>query len=49
VSHRIKRLCEEHRPAQRADTTIEEAIVPFASQVAQLDEVTGVGVTAAQS
>jgi transposase len=30
------------------DTTIEEAIAPFAAQVAQLDEVTGVGVTAAQ-
>jgi transposase len=30
------------------DTTIEQAIAPFASQVAQLDEVTGVGVTAAQ-
>jgi transposase len=30
------------------DTTIEEAIGPFAAQVAQLDAVTGVGVTAAQ-
>jgi transposase len=30
------------------DTTIEEAVAPFASQVAQLDEVTGIGVTAAQ-
>ena len=30
------------------DTTIEQAIAPFASQVAQLDEVTGVGITAAQ-
>jgi transposase len=30
------------------DSTIEEAIAPFAQQVAQLDEVTGVGVTAAQ-
>jgi transposase len=30
------------------DTTIEQVIAPFASQVAQLDEVTGVGVTAAQ-
>jgi transposase len=30
------------------DTTIEQAIAPFAAQVAQLDEVTGVGATAAQ-
>ena len=30
------------------DTTIEEAVAPFAVQVAQLDQVTGVGVTAAQ-
>jgi transposase len=30
------------------DTTIEEVIAPFAAQVAQLDEVTGIGRTAAQ-
>jgi transposase len=30
------------------DATIEEVIGPFAAQVAQLDEVTGIGVTAAQ-
>jgi transposase len=30
------------------DTTIEEAVAPLAAQVAQLDEVTGVGLTAAQ-
>jgi transposase len=30
------------------DTTIEEAIAPFTGQVAQLDELTGVGVTSAQ-
>jgi transposase len=30
------------------DTTIEEAITPFAAQVAQLDAITGVGLTAAQ-
>jgi transposase len=30
------------------DTTIEEVIGPFAAQVAQLDEVTGIGRTAAQ-
>jgi len=30
------------------DTTIEAAVAPFARQVAQLDEVTGIGVTAAQ-
>jgi len=30
------------------DTTIEAAIAPFARQVAQLDEITGVGATAAQ-
>jgi transposase len=31
------------------DTTIEQAIAPFAAQVAQLDEITGVGVTTARS
>jgi hypothetical protein len=41
----IDRLSEQ---TAALDTTIEEGIVPFASQVAQLDEVTGVGVTAAQ-
>jgi ABC-type transporter Mla subunit MlaD len=30
------------------DTTIEQAIAPFAHQVAQLDEATGVGAVAAQ-
>jgi transposase len=30
------------------DATIEEVIAPFAAQVAQLDQVTGIGVTAAQ-
>jgi transposase len=30
------------------DSTIEAAVAPFAAQVAQLDEVTGVGATAAQ-
>jgi transposase len=30
------------------DATIEKVIAPFAAQVAQLDEVTGIGVTAAQ-
>jgi transposase len=30
------------------DTTIEEVIAPFAAQVTQLDEVTGIGVAAAQ-
>jgi transposase len=30
------------------DTKIEEAVAPFAGQVAQLDEITGVGATAAQ-
>jgi transposase len=30
------------------DTKIEQAVAPFARQVAQLDEITGVGVTAAQ-
>jgi hypothetical protein len=30
------------------DTTLEAAVAPFAQQVAQLDEITGVGVTAAQ-
>jgi transposase len=30
------------------DTRIEQAIAPFAGQVAQLDEITGVGATAAQ-
>jgi transposase len=30
------------------DTTIEQAIAPFAGQVAQLDEITGVGRVAAQ-
>jgi transposase len=30
------------------DTTIEQAIAPFARQVSQLDEITGVGATAAQ-
>jgi transposase len=41
----IDRLSEQ---IAALDTTIEEAIAPFASQVAQLDEVTGIGVTAAQ-
>jgi transposase len=41
----IDRLSEQ---IAALDTTIEQAIAPFASQVAQLDEVTGVGVTAAQ-
>jgi transposase len=41
----IDRLSEQ---IAALDTTIEEAIAPFASQVAQLDEVTGVGVVAAQ-
>jgi transposase len=41
----IDRLSEQ---IAALDTTIEEAIAPFAAQVAQLDEVTGVGVTAAQ-
>jgi transposase len=41
----IDRLSEQ---IAALDTTIEAAIAPFASQVAQLDEVTGVGVTAAQ-
>jgi transposase len=41
----IDRLSEQ---IAALDTTIEQAIAPFAAQVAQLDEVTGVGVTAAQ-
>ena len=41
----IDRLSEQ---IAALDTAIEQAIAPFASQVAQLDEVTGVGVTAAQ-
>jgi transposase len=41
----IDRLSEQ---IAALDTTIEEAVAPFASQVAQLDEVTGIGVTAAQ-
>jgi transposase len=41
----IDRLSEQ---IAALDTTIEEAIAPFAAQAAQLDEVTGVGVTAAQ-
>jgi transposase len=41
----IDRLSEQ---IAALDTTIEEAIAPFAQQVAQLDEITGVGVIAAQ-
>jgi transposase len=41
----IDRLSEQ---IAALDTTIERAITPFAAQVAQLDEVTGVGATAAQ-
>ena len=41
----IDRLSEQ---IAALDATIEQAIAPFAAQVAQLDEVTGVGVTAAQ-
>ena len=41
----IDRLSEQ---IAALDATIEEAIAPFASQVAQLDAVTGVGVVAAQ-
>jgi transposase len=41
----IDRLSEQ---IAALDTTIERAITPFAAQVAQLDEVTGVGVVAAQ-
>jgi transposase len=41
----IDRLSEQ---IDALDTTIEQAIVPFAAQVAQLDEVTGIGRTAAQ-
>jgi len=41
----IDRLSEQ---IAALDATIEEAVAPFAAQVAQLDEVTGVGVTAAQ-
>ena len=41
----IDRLSEQ---IAALDTTLEEAVAPFASKVAQLDEVTGVGVTAAQ-
>jgi transposase len=41
----IDRLSEQ---IAALDTTIEQVIAPFASQVAQLDEVTGIGATAAQ-
>ena len=41
----IDRLSEQ---IAALDTTLEAAVAPFAVQVAQLDEVTGVGVTAAQ-
>jgi transposase len=41
----IDRLSEQ---IAALDATIETAIAPFARQVAQLDEITGVGVTAAQ-
>jgi transposase len=41
----IDRLSEQ---IAALDAKIEQAIAPFAHQVAQLDEVTGVGVTAAQ-
>src|SRR6266540_4749670 len=41
----IDRLSEQ---IAALDTTIAEAIAPFAVQVAQLDQITGVGVTAAQ-
>ena len=41
----IDRLSEQ---IAALDRKVEEAIAPFAAQVAQLDEVTGVGVTAAQ-
>jgi transposase len=41
----IDRLSEQ---IAALDATIEQAIAPFAAQVTQLDEVTGVGVTAAQ-
>jgi transposase len=41
----IDRLSEQ---IAALDTTIEQAIAPFAAQVTQLDAITGVGVTAAQ-